>query len=62
MSPITRAERVDTRKPQIMSAYDDKLQSFLEFVLGQYIQEGVGEGNVPIDVEIGCASLLAPSP
>lgn len=41
--PITRLERVEARKPQIMSSYDDKLQAFLEFVLGQYVQEGVGE-------------------
>lgn len=43
MPPITRSERVDARKPNIMSAYDDKLHAFLEFVLGQYVQEGVGE-------------------
>jgi type I restriction enzyme R subunit len=43
MTPITRSERVETRRPQILSAYDDKLQAFLEFVLGQYVQEGVGE-------------------
>ncbi len=34
---------METRRPQILSAYDDKLQAFLEFVLGQYVQEGVGE-------------------
>ena len=43
MPPITRTERVDTRKVGIVADYDDKLQTFLEFVLGQYVQEGVGE-------------------
>lgn len=43
LPPVTRSERVDARKPKILSPYDDKLQAFLEFVLGQYIQEGVGE-------------------
>lgn len=43
LPPITRSERVTSRKPQILSASDDKLQAFLEFVLGQYVQEGVGE-------------------
>ena len=43
MPPITRTERVDTRKVGIVADYDDKLQTFLDFVLGQYVQEGVGE-------------------
>ena len=43
MPPITRLDRVETRKPQILSAYDDKLQSFLDYVLAQYVKEGVGE-------------------
>jgi type I restriction enzyme, R subunit len=43
MPPITRSERVDACMPTIFSVYDDKLQAFLEFVLGQYIKEGVGE-------------------
>ena len=41
--PITREERVETRRERIFSHYDDKLQAFLDFVLSQYIQEGVGE-------------------
>lgn len=41
--PITREQRVDERKNQILSPYDDKQQVFLEFVLAQYIKEGVYE-------------------
>jgi type I restriction enzyme R subunit len=43
LSPITREERVDTRREQIFSYYDHKLQAFLDFVLCQYVKEGVGE-------------------
>jgi len=43
LAPITRRERVEAQKPQILSGYDEKLQEFLDFVLAQYIQEGVGE-------------------
>lgn len=41
--PVTREERVTTHKPKIMAHYDDKLQAFLDFVLGEYVKEGVGE-------------------
>lgn len=44
LAPITREERVDTRKERIYSAYDDeKLRTFLDFVLGEYVKEGVAE-------------------
>jgi type I restriction enzyme R subunit len=43
MAPITRKERVDTRKGDIFSRYDSKLQVFLDFVLAQYVKQGVGE-------------------
>ncbi len=43
LAPITRAERVETRRSLIMSHYEEKLQLFLEFVLAQYVNEGVGE-------------------
>ena len=43
LSPITRQERVDAHKAIILSHYDAKLQAFLDFVLSQYIKEGVGE-------------------
>ena len=43
LSPITRQERADGSRPFIASHYDPKLQAFLNFVLSQYISEGVGE-------------------
>jgi type I restriction enzyme, R subunit len=43
LSPITREERVNTHRQQIFSHYDHKLQAFLDFVLSQYVKEGVGE-------------------
>ena len=43
LAPISRQERVEGRKGVILSQYDDKLQAFLDFVLSQYVQEGVGE-------------------
>lgn len=42
-APITRQERVDGRKGGILSKYDDKLGTFIDFVLAQYVREGVGE-------------------
>jgi hypothetical protein len=41
--PITRAERADARKTRIFTHYDAKLQAFLDFVLSQYVSQGVGE-------------------
>ena len=41
--PITRQERVDERRPFIMSAQDARLAAFIDFVMGQYVREGVGE-------------------
>jgi type I restriction enzyme R subunit len=43
MAPITRSERVETRKSNILGHYDSKLQAFLDFVLAQYVKQGVGE-------------------
>jgi type I restriction enzyme R subunit len=44
LAPITREERVNARKMRIHSAYDDeKLRTFLDFVLGEYVKEGVAE-------------------
>jgi type I restriction enzyme, R subunit len=40
---ITRQERVDARKSDILPRYDTKLQAFLDFVLGQYVKQGVSE-------------------
>lgn len=42
-APITRQERVDKHRDDIVNRYDDKLTAFLDFVLRQYVNEGVGE-------------------
>jgi len=41
--PITRQERVIARKRLIFSRYTDKQQEFIDFVLAQYVKEGVSE-------------------
>jgi type I restriction enzyme, R subunit len=41
--PISRRERVMSHKALIFSRYFGKQQEFLDFVLDQYIKEGVGE-------------------
>jgi type I restriction enzyme R subunit len=43
LAPLTRAERVERRRGAIFTHYDDKLQTFLDFVLAQYVKEGVSE-------------------
>src|SRR5262249_53552997 len=43
LAPVTRLERVHARKSAILARYDDKLQAFLDFVLAQYVEQGVGE-------------------
>jgi type I restriction enzyme R subunit len=43
LAPITRSERVETRRADIFTRYDGKLQAFLDFVLAQYVKQGVGE-------------------
>ena len=43
LAPITRGERADKGKKAISSLYNEKLCLFLEFVLSQYVKEGVGE-------------------
>ncbi|WP_423910605.1 EcoAI/FtnUII family type I restriction enzme subunit R [Candidatus Spongiihabitans sp.] len=40
---ISRKQRVDTRKAAILANYGYKQREFLEFVLGHYIKQGVGE-------------------
>ncbi len=42
-SPISRQARADAGKAAIAINYEDKLQTFLAFVLAQYVKEGVGE-------------------
>jgi hypothetical protein len=41
--PITRRERADASRDAIAANYDDKLQIFLDFVLSQYVSQGVEE-------------------
>ncbi|MGH7086422.1 MAG: type I restriction-modification enzyme R subunit C-terminal domain-containing protein, partial [Acetobacteraceae bacterium] len=43
LAPITRQERADASRPLIAAQYDRKTEAFLEFVLSQYVKEGVGE-------------------
>ncbi len=43
LPPISREERVTARKPAIYSHYVDDQRLFLDFVLNQYVKEGVGE-------------------
>lgn len=42
-APITRQERVETRRSGILAPYDPKLQALLDFVLSRYVRDGVGE-------------------
>ena len=43
LSPITREQRVVEHKDLISSNYDDKQHAFLDFVLSQYVNQGIGE-------------------
>jgi type I restriction enzyme R subunit len=43
LPPITRSQRVEDRKTDIFAHYDGKLKAFLEFVLAQYVSQGVDE-------------------
>jgi len=43
LAPISRKERVNTHRTSIFTHYGNKQQEFLEFVLDQYIKQGVGE-------------------
>jgi len=45
LTPLTREERAARAKLEISTHFDNKQQSFLEFVLAQYVKEGVGELN-----------------
>lgn len=45
-APISREERVSAHKGNIYTHYDYKQQQFLEFVLSQYVKEGVEELSV----------------
>ena len=43
LAPITRSERVEARRGRNFPHYEAKLQAFLDFVLGQYVKQGVDE-------------------
>jgi type I restriction enzyme R subunit len=43
LAPITRAERVETRRAHILARYDAKLAAFVDFVLAQYVAQGEDE-------------------
>ncbi|MCW0047685.1 DEAD/DEAH box helicase family protein [Brevundimonas sp. BT-123] len=43
LPPLSRAERVQTRKTAVLADYDAPLATFLDFVLGQYVDQGVEE-------------------
>jgi type I restriction enzyme R subunit len=43
LPPITRADRVASRKDVTLTGYDADLSAFLDFVLGQYVTQGVSE-------------------
>ncbi len=55
-APESRAERAGSRKARIYSRYSDyKQQQFLDFVLAQYVREGVGvldDATLPQLIEI----------
>jgi type I restriction enzyme R subunit len=53
--PITRKERVETRKHLIFENYNDKQRDFLSFVLNHYVNLGVeelAEEKLPILLEL----------
>jgi type I restriction enzyme R subunit len=43
LPPVSRAERVEQRKAEILARYAGPLGAFLDFVLGQYVSQGVEE-------------------
>jgi len=45
LAPITRLERVESRRDAILERYNDPQQEFLDFVLAHYVDQGVGELN-----------------
>lgn len=49
LAPQTRSQRVETHRPAIHAPYNENLRAFLDFVLAQYIKQGVEE---PDDAKI----------
>lgn len=53
--PVTRTERVDSHREAIFREYDYQQQEFLRFVLGHYVERGVGEldpDKLPLLIEL----------
>jgi hypothetical protein len=61
-APITREERVTTRRATIFAHYDSKLQEFLDFVLSQYVKEGVDKRSSASFWSSNITTLMMPSP
>lgn len=40
---MTRSKRAETAKSQIHKTFNEKQEAFLNFVLDQYVSQGVGE-------------------
>jgi type I restriction enzyme R subunit len=60
LPPLSRAERVETRKAAVLGGYDAQLAAFLDFVLGQYVKQGVEEldqDKLPRLLELRYASV-----
>lgn len=60
LPPLSRAERVETRKSAVLGGYDAQLAAFLDFVLGQYVKQGVEEldqDKLPRLLELRYASV-----
>lgn len=60
LPPLSRAERVETRKAAVLDGYDAQLAAFLDFVLGQYVKQGVEEldqDKLPRLLELRYASV-----
>ncbi len=54
-APVSREERVSAHKGAIYSHYDYRQQEFLDFVLKQYVKEGIGElaqDKLPVLLEL----------
>jgi len=43
LSPHTRQERASHAKAKVHDSFQDKQEAFIDFVLGQYVAEGVDE-------------------
>lgn len=53
--PVTRTERVNSHREAIFREYDYQQQEFLRFVLGHYVERGVGEldpDKLPLLIEL----------